>query len=438
MDLPRINLETILELAAARGAREAELLHACHAGFSVTVQGGEVRDRGAHMGDILTVRTYGEDGRVGVATGPAAMPEALVDVALSASERAEPMEHAGVIGRLPRHSGGLGVLDRRYAQLDEESRVAVALDDERGARMNDGRVQTEPFTYRDALEKRAYANSRGISHEELGTRYWLTGAIRYLGSELALEGEFTSRVFSGVCSIPLGAQLARRAARLAEAEVGEVDADLIYLTPAVTCRLFAQLAPGFSIPNRVVDQVEVPALRMAPPLDPRIHLLDDGALPGAWNTRSFDDRGVPPVPLTLVKDGRVDRSYLSIVEARRDGTRPTGHARGEGIVPGNVVVRSGTRSVAAILSELGRAAFDVEHVAGDVALDLRTGELDLPVYGSIRTSKTSGPPLRGLRLRGNFIEALGRVIDVTGETDRWRHVDAPGILVEGLRLEREG
>ena len=57
MDLPRINLETILELAAARGAREAELLHACHAGFSVTVQGGEVRDRGAHMGDILTVRT---------------------------------------------------------------------------------------------------------------------------------------------------------------------------------------------------------------------------------------------------------------------------------------------------------------------------------------------------------------------------------------------
>ena len=170
-------------------------------------------------------------------------------------------------------------------------------------------------------------------------------------------------------------------------------------------------------------------------MDSRFHLLDDGALPGAWHTRGFDDRGVPPVPLTLVKDGRVDRSFLSITEAHARGTRPTGHQSGDVIRPGNLLVRSGTRSVAAILSEIGGDAFEVEHVLDWSGVDLSTAELDLPIIGSVRTSKGNGPPIREVRLRGNLIAALGKIVDIAGNTDRWRHVDAPGILLDGLTIE---
>lgn len=437
MELPRTRLLSVLDVATERGARAAEVLFEAEEGFHATVRRGKVEDSGPHRSEILTVRVWGEAGREGAATGPAAMSDHLVGVALKEAEAADPAADAGPIGRLPLHTRGLGIDDRRYQGIEDQDRLDVALDDERAARGADRRVQTGPFTYRDGRSLRALMNTEGVVHQELGTRFTLTGELSYGGSDIELEGEFTSRAFAGVCSLPLGATLARQAKRFAGAGSGpEVAAARRVLIPPLTmARLIGILGEGFtheafatgaSVWGKLTSGDAV--------MDPRFHLLDDGALPGAWRTWGFDDRGVPPVPLTLVKDGAVDRCFLSIAEARSENTRPTGHEGREGVRPGNLLMRSGTRSVAAILSEIGGDAFEIEHVFDWGGVDPSTAELDLPIIGSVRTSKGNGEPIRGLRLRGNLVAALGQIVDVAGDTDRWRHVDAPGILLDGLEI----
>lgn len=437
MELPRTRLLEILDAATSAGASGAEVLYVSEDGFSANVRRGSVTEAGPVRSEIVTVRVWGDDGQNASAAGPLAMADHLLGLALSECASATPTPGEGPIGRLPMHTRGLGIDDRRYQQITDEDRIAVALDDERAARSADRLAQTGPFVYRDARTLRALLNTREVVHQEISTRFSLRGEVAYGGSDIALEGEFTSRAFAGVCSLPLGARLARDARRFAESEPNRDEAGerRVLLPPLVTARLIAILGEGFharamatgaSVWGKLVDGPVA--------MDPRFHVLDDGALPGAWRTRGFDDRGVPPVPLTLVKDGAVDRGFLSIADAHAAGTRATGHQSGEEIRAGNLLVRSGTRSIAAILSEIGGDAFEIEHVLDWSGVDPSTAELDLPIIGSVRNSKGNGPALRGLRLKGNLIAALGQIVDVAGDTDRWRHVDAPGILLNGLTI----
>ncbi|MCO4744989.1 MAG: hypothetical protein KC912_09390 [Proteobacteria bacterium] len=434
MNLPRTQLNQILESATARGAKSAEVLYEEEQGFEVTVRRGKIEDQGPHRSEILTVRIWDEEGREGEATGPMAMADHLLEVAQSSAITALPDAEGGPIGRLPAHTRGLGIDDRRYAQIEDQDRIDVALDDERAARAADRRVQTGPFVYRDGRTLRGLINTGGVIHEELSTRFRLTGDVAYAGSDIELKDEFASRAYAGVCSLPLGARMARAAKRFASAGQGQAVQGRVLLPPQITARLIALLAPGFTHEALSTGTSVWGKLGSERAMDPRVHVLDDGALSGAWNTWGFDDRGVPPVPLTLIKDGAVDRSFLTIAEARAQATRPSGHQTRDAVGPRNLLVRAGTRSIAAILSEIGGDAFEIEHVFDWSGVDLGTAELDLPIIGSMRTAKGKASPVRGLRLRGNLIAALGKVVDIAGDTDRWRHVDAPGILLDGLEL----
>jgi predicted Zn-dependent protease len=438
MELPRTRLLQLLESATEAGASGAEVLYESNAGLAVTVQRGDVVKREPLRSEIVTLRVWGDGGQQASATGPLAMSSQLLQLALKETATLPPSPGEGPVGRLPTHTRGLGIDDRRYRQVTDDDRVDVALDDERAARSADRLVQTGPFVYRDSRTLRAVLNTREILHQEVGTRFMLKGCVSYGGGALELEGEFTSRAFAGISSLPLGARLTRDIRRYSEAAPApeEAGARRVLLPPLVMARLIAILGEGFSHAAMASGASVWGKLLGGPAaMDPRFHLLDDGALPGAWHTRGFDDRGVPPVPLTLVKDGRVDRSFLSAVEASSQGTRPTGHQTGDGVQAGNLLVRSGTRSIAAILSEIGGDAFEVEHVLDWRGVDVATAELDLPIIGSVRTSKGNGPPIREIRLRGNLIAALGQIVDIAGDTDRWRHVDAPGILLDGLTIE---
>jgi PmbA protein len=168
--------------------------------------------------------------------------------------------------------------------------------------------------------------------------------------------------------------------------------------------------------------------------DKRLHLLDDGTLPGGLRTTAFDDRGVTPVPLTLLREGWVNNRFFGPEEARQRGARPTGHAVGEGQRPTNLQLRAGTRSMNALLADVSDPVFVLDHVEDIAGVDLRTGKIEVLGGGTfIRAGKPVGCAYR-VQVTGDLVDVLSRVVDVASDTDRVGSVDAPGLLVDGLSI----
>ena len=68
------------------------------------------------------------------------------------------------------------------------------------------------------------------------------------------------------------------------------------------------------------------------------------------------------------------------------------------------------------------------------ALDLKTGRFDCTVSGVVLQGKHPAGVVRNRRLQGDLGEVLAKVVTLCSNTDRIRHVDAPGIILDGFSL----
>ena len=428
-------LTELLEHARRAGARGCELLRTYSTGSIVQVDHGKLVRRDPVSSSSLLVRVWLEGGRSGELSGAPDAAVELIDRALKNAGSAPEDPLAGPVGRLTASAQGLGIDDRRWAQVAMEDRVDVILAAERGARGVDRRVLTEDFAYADQRVRREFANSKGVVAEEWSTAYRAEGTVRVRegGDELMMSDVIQGRSFASTASLPFGTNLAKRAVALlgpAEAVRGAVR---VMMPPRVTGQLFGALAEGFRVDRLEAEQsvfANAPAGERF--VDTRIHLVDDGQAPGGLRTHAFDDRGVASVPLTLLREGVVANRLLDPHSARRLETRPTGHVFGGALRPSNLQLRSGTRSMHAILAELGALVFVLDHVENLDGLDLASGELTCVASGHMRKGSETLGPVRRVQLRGNVIDVLNEVVEVASDTDRVAHVDAPGVLVDGF------
>lgn len=376
----------------------------------------------------LTVRVWVKGGRLGVMEGLPANGADLLGQALASTFESPEDTYAGPVSRLPSPPAGLSILDRRYDKLDDEGRIAV-LDDLVGQVRADKRFTLTTGRYRDTSERRALVNSKGVRLEEYGTHFALEGAVE--GKELKLQQHTASRSFASVASLPLGTMLIRRGASLLQSgrtlPLGPVR---VVLPPLAMSRLLNVMGERF-------DPVLLESGGFPNPagagLSPRLHVVDDGALVGGLRSRSFDDRGVPPVPLTLLREGQVGGRFLTPRQARLLGTRPTGHCTGTGLQAGNLVMREGTRSINALLTEHGGPSLKLDDL--DLSrLNLKTGKLDLRVNGIVMAANKEVGAMRDAHLVGNLSDLLTQVVEVCGDTDRIGHIDAASIIADGLHL----
>jgi predicted Zn-dependent protease len=377
----------------------------------------------------LTVRVWVQGGRKGVMTGDPAEGADLVAQALASTFEAPEDPFGGPVGRLPGPAGALAIDDRRYARVDDEARVAV-LDDLVDQARQDKRFTLTEGRYRDRRERRVFANSKGVRLDEHGTAFRLDARVE--GAGLDLRQHTASTSFASVASLPLGTTLLRRGDELLQdgrqLEPGPVR---VVLPPLAMSRLLAVLAERFG-PNQIRGEGWLST--GGPGVSARLHLVDDAALPGGLRSRSFDDRGVPPVPLTVLREGQVAGRFLTPERARQLGTRPTGHCHGETVRAGNLVMREGTRSINALLTEHGGPSLQIDDLPDLSGLDLDTGALDVTVDGLVMAANETVGAMRGVRLTGNVATLLQGVVEVCNNTDRIGHIDAASIIADGLTL----
>jgi predicted Zn-dependent protease len=428
------DLEKLLEGAHAKGARAAEVLAV--RGTTTSVVRYDRRNTVSQTEDdsAVLVHCWLADGRRGSVEGPGwEAIEGLFETALEQAEGATPNTHEGPVSRLGTPSRGLGIDDRRHGQLAREDRIDVVNSNEAAASRVDSRVRTGRFGYEDRREQRLLANSKGVGVEAWSTRYdaWGFVELRVPGGPHEFEARVAGRAFTSTACLPFGAALAKRAAALAD-ETDPISGPVrVLMRSQPTSRLMAWLA------DRIVASEPTPFLEPGRQLfHRRIHLVDDGALAGGLRSFGFDDRGVLPVPLTLIREGVIDRRPIGVSEARASNTRPTGHFRDGRMQVTNLQLHSGMRSVNAHLGEQTGLVFEIDDFADlDGAIDPATGNLDIRVHGHVWDRQKRLGARRMARVTGNLVDVLGQVAAVASDTDRILHVDAPALFVDGFTVE---
>lgn len=428
-----------LERIKKGGARGADLLYEHETGHDTSVQRGRLVDEEAPVRERLSVRVWLEGGKTGAASGTPDRADELVASAIGIAEQAQLDPHAGPFARQSGALGGLGLLDRRYEQVTPEDRAEVVTQAEKSVRSVDRRLSASDFIYRDRRLLRRFANTRGIVLEEQGTLYVTSGTVS--GPEdLVMSDRIESRTFASIASLPYGINLANRMVDLLGPAIALWGPVRVLLPPIPTARLFGTLAERFDAgsfePGGAPSFFLQPRPGGAPSVDPKIHMQDDGTLPGGLRTTSFDERGVCPVSLTLLREGRVDGRYVDPELAHRREVRPTGHLSGGVNRPRNLLLRSGTRSMSATLSDLGGRVLQIDDLPGlPEGLDLKTGAFRRRVSGVVFDGNKPVGAVRGLMLSGDLRVVLNQVVEICSDTDRIGHIDAPGMVVDGFVAE---
>lgn len=426
-----VKLSSLVDLAVAQGARGAEVIGVQGSGFTLKPGKNGTRHKETSR-DELVVRVWVDAGRSGVKVGRLADGEDLVGQALASTYESAEDAHGGPVEKVGSIPTGLGVLDRRHANLELSDRIE-ALEDVLRQASQDERFEAVDFSYEDERTWRGVANSRGVHFEEHASEFHLTGAIQ--GQGLRLEEHQASRAFASIASLPLGTRLLQRAnALLVDGAVLEPGPVRVVLPPRPMARLIAMLGehftPGELSDNSFLFQDQGATASVSTAL----HIVDDGLLPGGLRTRAFDDRGCFPVPVMLLREGVVAGRYLTPELARKLDTRATGHVYRSGLRSNNLVMREGTRSINAMLTERKGPSLVIDDLPNLKKLNLKTGAIEVKVDGIVMDANKPVGAMRGVTLRGNLVTLLSNVVCLCNNTDRIGHVDAASIIADGLEL----
>lgn len=416
----RASPAALLDAARRRGARAAEALR--EERTVLTQESARARPTSTDT-VTWTVRVWLDAGRAGVGRG--ADPEAALAEALGRAQTSPPDPYAGPADRIPMRSLAIGIDDRRWPSVGDEDRAEVLAPAERA--LDRAPFQARGLRYTQERTRRAWASTRGTEAQETATRFSLEATV--VVGELEVHHAIASRHFSDVASLPFGPDLRRRAESLGiPASLPDLDLPLV-LEPRVVADLARALAPAFA-----ADQVRGSGFLkdwVGRPLgNSTVHLTDDAGLFVGLCSRVFDDRGVPPIAVTLLREGVVHGFFHDPESARAEGLRPTGHVSAGGIRPSNLVVRPGSRTRNVILTELGRY-FLLDRLP---PLDLATGRFSgvVPVQIGERGERRGTAMVRFDHHVG---EVLGAFRELAADQERANEVDAPTAVLE-LKLLR--
>jgi predicted Zn-dependent protease len=425
--------DELVREARQRGAANAEVLVVESSSVRVAM-GDRVPRREVEQQACL--RLWDEAGSVGTAIGGGDSGGVdLVGLALAmAAKGGAPA--VPLAPRLDVPSRGMGILDPRQSGIDDEARVQVVTDALASCTGVDRAARVQEMTYEEVVQDRSFAASRGVALRERSTRYRLSTAVTGFGDgEHIIRGSTTSRNFAEVASKPLGIQVTRRALALRDrAKLPDAPLPVAFSQRAIA-DILPRIARGFRGEQVEGKRSFVGAWGGRTDRSPNLHILDDASLHGGYATRSFDDRGVPSIPVNLLREGEIGGLYQGIPAAHATQTRPSGHETWDGgLWMGNLVVRPGNRSRNMIFADLGPLVL-VEDIVDARGVDSESGQIDvLALVHRYQTNERRG--FCGVqRLRCSVSELFGGVTHLLNDQERWGIVDTPTWVVSGLWFE---
>ena len=438
---PLVIVSRAVDLARKNGARgvEALLVQDVRLSLSGLDAPTAVTQQKSNLSIELTL--FREGGRVAKRllkpNSLEAIPGLLPDVILATLEAAsnapeDPL--AGPCEPLDVTPSGLGLYDRRHAYIDMEARLNILSENTRACTKIDPRIRVEGVTYTEHEQQRTLATSRGLTLHEHSTRFQATCEARIEGNDTVLCHGVESRQFAHVASLPLGAQLAHQLLRMSkQATLPAADLPCVISGP-VLCQILRSLSDAFVAETVRNGRSFLSTQSDQPIANELLHVVDDPTAPGGLYSRVFDDRGVIPVPVVLIKEGRPTAMLYDLTTARIDDVRPTGHKLQGVTAPSNLTIRPGTRSRNAMHMALENY-LAIERLHG--FNPMRTRGLVSPKTGRIRCAadvtvfqdrEAIGTAIVNLNL--HVRDLLNPIIEIAGDQSRSCGVDGCSVLLE--------
>jgi PmbA protein len=391
----------------------------------------------------LALRVYLDGGRAAEHTigsdrlsALAPQLDAAALAAVAAAGEAAPDPLAGPPDRMDIHTRGLSICDPRQARLADEDRRDILSWNWGTARSVSGRIRPRQFTLEERRQRRSFASSRGVLASEEDTRYRISGevATSARGDERTSAGEVVSRHFADIASRPLGAELGGRLEAGDRTTKMPGEALPLVIEPYIVADILALLPPAFD-----ARQIEAGksclqshfGTRVAPS---GLHLVDDASVAGGLATRAFDARGVPSIPVPLMRDGVLNGVYLDPEQARRRDSVPTGHAGPAGSLwAGNILLRPGTRTRNMLFADLSRYLVAID-LMKPPTLDVAGGMLQLDLWMLLDGPERSPGKLGAYRVDVPLKDFLASVTLIASDQSRFGSVVACTLITEGLPL----
>ncbi|HAF71321.1 MAG: hypothetical protein XD60_1752 [Acetothermia bacterium 64_32] len=434
----------ILERAAA-AAQSAELYEELRSTVDVTFRGGEIEKVGSRevLGRALRVI---EGGRLGFASTAGEDEEGLVQAALASAKHGDPAPFS-----FPTLSSG-----EKVEVLDEE---VLALSPEELISWGEGAVQAIQEEFPDVIV------DVSLSRGTLEVRITNTsgGELIEKRSHLSMGIE-VQRIGEGdIYLLWVGRTVRRRADLVPEALVEEALRYLrwgervapapqgqppVLFVPKGALVLLLPLMVGFSGLSVVMGTSPLKGRLGQQVFDPKFTLVDEGTLPFAPGSRSFDDEGIPTCRLPLVEEGIVENFLFDLRAAALADSDPTGSGLRGGLLgrggfrspptPGvrNLVVRPGEGSVEELIAEMDKGLVVVE-VLGLGQGNVQSGAFsnNVGVGFVVEDGKVKGR-VKNTMIAGNAYEVLKGGLRAIGGPPEWVYglVYVPPILVEGVSV----
>jgi PmbA protein len=432
--------EQALGAAKRLGADEAEAYLSAHEMIEVGLEKGEVQLVRTASEQGLGLRVY-RNRSLGFASANTFDDAAIREIAEGAAmqAKASPGDPGGELpSPQPLHPVA-GLADPALRKITVEQAVAMgraALD---GAMNADPRVRIDGGALVIYHGKEGVISSKGVACADEFTAI----SLNLMG--MAVDGD-------SVGSMDYDYAASRRAGTFDPAAFGR-EMGLAFLTalhprhaksfkgPVLFHpRAVVELILGALLGGACAESVQKGASPLAGKLGERIApefftLADDGTLPGAYGSSSFDREGMPHQRLPIIEAGVLRNFLYRHGSAVQEGRRSTGHAAGSsrsaphtGVT--NLIIDAGATPLAALRKGLDYSLL-VTRASGHP--NPITGEFSVAVKGAqlIENGEITGP-VTEVMMRGNAFDLLKQISALSLEREERPGLVCPWLLIDGV------
>ncbi len=149
-------------------------------------------------------------------------------------------------------------------------------------------------------------------------------------------------------------------------------------------------------------------------------LLDDPLLPGGAGSRLFDDDGLAAKRRVMVEGGILKEFYVDWYYSRKLGWPPTTGS------PSNCIIPPGTRSLAAILKELGRGILITDFIGGNA--NTTTGDASIGIVGQLFVDGEIVHPVAEMNIAGNTLEFWSKLTEAANDPWPYSRLRTPSLV----------
>ena len=427
----------VLELAAARGASQAEVSISEDSGLAVNVRMGEVEtvERTRDRGISLTVYFGQRKASASTADLQPASLLATVEQACAIAKFTEADSAAGLAdaGLMARE---IGDFDQWHPwDIDAERAIALAIAAEARGRDTDPRISnSDGSAVNTSTSIATYANSHGFIGFERSTSHSISCSL-IAGRDDGMQRDYWYTAGLSADDLETPAQVGRRAAertvaRLDPRSIRTGDFPVLF-SPEMSRSLVGHLlgaVSGGALYRRASFLLDSVGTRLFPDW---FSIVEDPFVSRGFRSASFDAEGVATRHQDLVRDGVLSRYVLGSYSARKLGLVTTANAGGIH----NLQVTSNAVDADSIMRQMGTGLLVTELMGQGV--NTITGDYSRGAAGFWIEGGEVQHAVDEITIAGNLRDMYQAIEAVGADIDRRSHISIGSVLVGKMMVAGE-